>query len=94
VNGRLWGSLQLAIDAGVDFPRLLLAAARGEHPTPVTSYRIGVRSRWWWAPDARSRPEAIRDFLRLWRPGDRNEILRLNDPGPFVRETLDWFRGR
>jgi predicted ATP-grasp superfamily ATP-dependent carboligase len=48
VNGRLWGSLQLAIDAGVDFPRLLAACALGEHAEPVLSYRVGVRSRWWW----------------------------------------------
>lgn len=48
INGRLWGSLQLAIDAGVDFPKLLVDAALGENPAPVTSYAIGVRSRWEW----------------------------------------------
>jgi predicted ATP-grasp superfamily ATP-dependent carboligase len=48
VNGRFWGSLQLAIDAGVDFPRLLAACALAQHVEPVTTYRIGVRSRWWW----------------------------------------------
>jgi predicted ATP-grasp superfamily ATP-dependent carboligase len=48
VNGRFWGSLQLAIDAGVDFPRLLVACALGEQVEPQTSYRVGVRSRWWW----------------------------------------------
>lgn len=48
INGRLWGSLQLAIDAGVDFPGLLLACARGAAPPPVTRYRVGVRSRWLW----------------------------------------------
>lgn len=47
VNGRLWGSLQLAIDAGVDFPRLLVEAALGGNPKPVTTYRTGIRSRWW-----------------------------------------------
>jgi len=49
VNGRFWGSLQLAIDAGVDFPRLLAECALGE-PTSVDSsaYTIGLRSRWWW----------------------------------------------
>lgn len=46
VNGRFWGSLQLALDAGVDFPALLLAAAAGAHPPPVTAYRAGVRLRW------------------------------------------------
>lgn len=48
VNGRFWGSLQLAIDAGVDFPQLLAASALGECVEPQTAYRIGVRSRWWW----------------------------------------------
>lgn len=48
VNGRFWGSLQLAIDAGVDFPRLLVTAALGDPMEPVSVYRLGVRSRWWW----------------------------------------------
>ena len=48
VNGRFWGSLQLAIDAGVDFPSLLASCALGERVETQTSYRVGVRSRWWW----------------------------------------------
>jgi predicted ATP-grasp superfamily ATP-dependent carboligase len=47
INGRFWGSLQLAVDAGVDFPRLLAEAAMGRRPSPVRDYRLGVRSRWW-----------------------------------------------
>jgi predicted ATP-grasp superfamily ATP-dependent carboligase len=48
INGRFWGSLQLAIDAGVDFPALLVAIAAGEPPTRAGNYRLGVRSRWFW----------------------------------------------
>jgi len=48
INGRFWGSLQLAVDAGVDFPALLAGLALGGDPAPVTAYRTGVRSRWWW----------------------------------------------
>ena len=48
VNGRFWGSLQLAVDAGVDFPRLLADAALGKEVEPVTRYEVGVRTRWWW----------------------------------------------
>lgn len=48
INGRFWGSLQLAISAGVDFPGLLIAAATGREPTPVSEYRVGIRNRWWW----------------------------------------------
>lgn len=46
VNGRLWGSLQLAIDAGVDFPRLLVEKALGKPVPAVREWRIGVRCRW------------------------------------------------
>lgn len=47
INGRFWGSLQLAIDAGVDFPRMLACPREMESPSSA-SYAIGVRSRWWW----------------------------------------------
>lgn len=46
INGRFWGSLQLAIDAGVDFPRLLIDAAMGKTLGPPPEYRPGVRCRW------------------------------------------------
>ena len=48
INGRFWGSLQLAVDAGVDFPRLLAELALGQDPGASSGYRVGVRSRWWW----------------------------------------------
>src|SRR4029079_15812587 len=43
-------------------------------------------------PGEPGRLGALARFLVLWRPGDRNEVLRLTDPGPFLRETADWFR--
>jgi predicted ATP-grasp superfamily ATP-dependent carboligase len=50
INGRFWGSVQLAIDAGIDFPVLLVRCALGHVPPEPTGtgYRIGVRSRWFW----------------------------------------------
>lgn len=48
LNGRLWGSLQLAIDAGVDFPALLVACATTGVAAPQRPYKAGVRSRWLW----------------------------------------------
>ncbi len=112
VNGRFWGSLQLAVDAGVNFPVLLASAATGRPHPVVPRYRTGVRSRWWWGdldvvlsrlrrssaslalpPDAPTRWRMLLEFLKLWRPGEKNEVLRWRDPLPFVRETLEWFRG-
>lgn len=51
VNTRFWGSLQLAIDSGVDFPGLLWATelARRGLGLPVavgSKYRLGQRLRW------------------------------------------------
>lgn len=46
INGRFWGSLQLAIDAGVDFPRLLVDHALGLPVAPVRTWKTGVRCRW------------------------------------------------
>lgn len=48
VNGRFWGSLQLAVDAGVDFPRLWLELLAGERVTPRFDYAEGVVRRWVW----------------------------------------------
>jgi predicted ATP-grasp superfamily ATP-dependent carboligase len=46
VNGRFWGSLNLAIRAGVDFPFLLYLLALGEKVEGPAEYRIGLKSRW------------------------------------------------
>jgi predicted ATP-grasp superfamily ATP-dependent carboligase len=97
VNGRFWGSLQLAVDAGVDFPRLLVACALGEPVERQMSYRIGVRSRWWWGQVdhlvARVRPRARAAPIP---PGTRSLTRALGDLlcAPFRRgdyeEVLWW----
>jgi predicted ATP-grasp superfamily ATP-dependent carboligase len=46
VNGRFWGSLQLAIDAGVDFPSLAYDVAIGLKPCLPDAYEEGVKNRW------------------------------------------------
>lgn len=46
VNGRFWGSLQLAIDAGMNFPLLLYRLLCGENVPAQFDYRIGTKSRW------------------------------------------------
>jgi predicted ATP-grasp superfamily ATP-dependent carboligase len=46
INGRFWGSLQLAIDAGVDFPWLLYQLAVGAQVDAVPPYAVGIKWRW------------------------------------------------
>ena len=48
INGRFWGSLQLAIDAGVDFPAILLDTVTGAALDDAPTYQVGVQSRWLW----------------------------------------------
>jgi predicted ATP-grasp superfamily ATP-dependent carboligase len=100
INGRFWGSLQLAVDAGVDFPRLLVDRFLQLSREVCGDYRLGVRSRWEWGDVdhllIRLRRGGVRGGLatwfRPWWPGDRLEVFRLNDPRPFVAETRSWFR--
>jgi predicted ATP-grasp superfamily ATP-dependent carboligase len=46
VNPRLSASIEVAVRAGVDFPRLLYDWAAGEPLTSHDGYRIGCRVRW------------------------------------------------
>lgn len=45
INARLSGSFEVAVRAGLDFPRLLWQWAVGEPLTPTPGYRIGLRMR-------------------------------------------------
>lgn len=46
VNGRFWGSLQLAIDSGVDFPALWVSILKNEAVGPVGDFKVGQTLRW------------------------------------------------
>ncbi len=83
VNGRFWGSLQLAIDAGVDFPWLLYQLATGKAVDPVDGYATGVRSRW-----------LLGDLARLCKVLAGNELppgLRFPDRMRSILQFLDFF---
>jgi predicted ATP-grasp superfamily ATP-dependent carboligase len=46
INGRFWGSLELAMAAGVDFPYLLYLLAVDGDVKPVLNYKVGIKRRW------------------------------------------------
>jgi len=46
INPRFWGSIELAVRSGVDFPALYAAIAKGEKVNHITNYRVGIKCRW------------------------------------------------
>jgi predicted ATP-grasp superfamily ATP-dependent carboligase len=79
VNGRFWGSLQLAIDAGVDFPWLLYQLATGRALDPSNGYATGVRSRW-----------LLGDLARLYKMLAGNELPPGLQPAGRIRSILQF----
>ena len=105
INTRFWGSLQLAIDAGVDFPWMLYQLACDEPVTPVTRYKIGRRLRWVLGDldatyillkDKRyslaSKLATIGRFLRPAPIKTRHEVNRWHDLRPFWWELGNYLR--
>lgn len=46
INARLAGTIENAVQSGVDFPLMIWRRASGLDIEPVTSYRSGIRTRW------------------------------------------------
>jgi predicted ATP-grasp superfamily ATP-dependent carboligase len=106
INGRFWGSLQLAIDAGVDFPALLVSAIASP-PRPQEPYRVGVRSRWFWGdvdsllttfvaggeaawPGQVKRRTALAGFVRFRGANLHYDNPKWDDPWPWAVESAQW----
>ena len=106
INTRFWGSLQLAIDAGIDFPWLLYRLACGELVNPDTDYRTGIRLRWLLGDldslyltlrdrKSYSRRDKFKAVIRFITPSffrTRHEVFRWDDPGPFWCEIKQYVR--
>jgi predicted ATP-grasp superfamily ATP-dependent carboligase len=48
VNGRFWGSTQLAVDAGLDVPKAWVELLEGRQVAHAMEYQSGVTLRWLW----------------------------------------------
>ena len=103
VNTRFWGSLQLAIDSGVDFPFLLHEATMGRKTRGPEVYRTGNRLRWLMGDldrlylvmrqkeSATGKFSELLQFMKVFQPGTRYEVNRGGDMQPFWRELkLYW----
>lgn len=94
INPRLWGSLPLAVAAGVNFPLGLLRLARNQSPGEQPDYRRGLRVRdvgadlQWFGQAWRNRGDPL--LVKPLRAGD---LLALTRP-LFGLERWDLFRWR
>ena len=94
INPRFWGSLSLAVTAGVNFPYLLYRMSRGENFKPVEHYQIGKKCRWLLPGDILHfiyNPERMRllpEFFRFWNENTAYDILSLKDPLPVLGRIL------
>jgi hypothetical protein len=86
---KLWGSISLAIAAGVDFPGLLYRLAIQGDVAPVFEYQVGVRCRFLLGDTLHFLANPNRWHLqpRLFRFGDREtygDLWDADDPGPVL----------
>jgi predicted ATP-grasp superfamily ATP-dependent carboligase len=93
INPKFWGSLDLSIAAGVDFPWLAVKLALGTLTTDVFDYRIGLRFRWLFEDlvHLAARPSAFRDVVRDFRPEVEDDLCR-DDLKPAVFDAGNMVR--
>lgn len=85
INPRLWGSLQLAILSGIDFPFLLYKLAMDGKVEPVNSYKVGVKCRCLIPGDIMhflTNPYRFRLNPGFFSRTDGDDIISFDDPMP------------
>ncbi len=96
INPRFWGTLDLGIQAGVDFPRLTVELALSGSVVPPDGYRVGERYRWA-IPYAFKTLHSRGGWGRAWRllRPDRHchTETRLSDPLPELAKLLAALHG-
>jgi len=103
VNPRFWGSLQLAVDSGVDFPKMLHQISTGEIPERNSEYTKGQKLRWFLGDLDRlyivlksreysvgKKLISIVKFLIPWSRKMRYEVNRKGDLKPFWYELKNY----
>ena len=90
INPRFWGSLQLAVSSGVDFPYLMLKMAKKEGFEPVLHYAVGKRFRWLLLGDLFhfvNNPDRFHlrpSFFDFFDPNTFYDVISRDDPLPFL----------
>ena len=105
INTRFWGSLQLAIDAKVDFVWMLYQITCGNKIQVESRYRTGIRLRWILGDldrlyilmksnniSFKEKLWAIPEFLLPSPRKTRHEVNRWHDIGPFIWELKQYIK--
>jgi len=102
VNGRFWGSLPLAINAGVDFPYLLYKMIVEKDMFAVKGYKLGFTERWLipgdllWLFDSLFRSHGNSKFVALKQflsaPLLPDDVISVDDFMPTMGAFVDVLR--
>lgn len=90
INPRFWGSLQLSVLSGVDFPYLLYRLANGDNLEADLCFKENVQCRWLLGDIAAffqcsNKIKNLRGFLRF---KDNYDVISLSDPKPMIISIL------
>ncbi len=75
INPKLWGTLDLSIKAGVDFPGMIRDALLGRAPAREPTYEAGLRYKFWFPQAAIAYRQLVREF-GVWGAIDRAPYRR------------------
>lgn len=95
INARFWGSLQLSIDAGIDFPNLLINMYCDPHQLNLKYQRYNARFRWLLGDldnliinfkrgNLKTRFKVLKSFIGEFFTGSKIEDFRYSDFKPFM----------
>jgi predicted ATP-grasp superfamily ATP-dependent carboligase len=92
INGRFWGTTDVAVHAGVDFPALVYRLILDGDVSPVFNHAVGLRFRYPFpfgllaVAEGGSRWRTARDFFAPQR--EVHSDVKWNDPLPLLAEAL------
>lgn len=95
INPRYWGSIRLAIFAGVDFPFLHYCMTKNGDVEPVVEYKLGVKARWFlfgdllWFLSQKNKMQIAPDFFKMIDENMTYDMISKSDPLPAFGAILE-----
>lgn len=95
INPRFWGSLSLALFAGMDFPYLLYQLVTKGKVKRIKNYKVGIRSRWLggdflYLLNTKHKLKFLSEFFNFSDENTFTEDFARDDPLPFFSRPLSF----